>query len=42
MKYTVLGKTGMKISAVAYGGIVSSGFYEGESFPEDDQNASAR
>ncbi len=42
MKYTVLGKTGMEISAVAYGGIVSSGFYEGESFPEDDQNASDR
>ena len=42
MKYNILGKTGIRISAVSYGGIVSAGFYDGRNYPEWDQAASDR
>ena len=42
MKYNILGKTGIRISAVSYGGIVSAGFYDGRNYPECDQAASDR
>ncbi|MBQ9358587.1 MAG: aldo/keto reductase, partial [Abditibacteriota bacterium] len=42
MKYTQLGQTGIRISMVAYGGIVSSGFYGGVRYPSEGQEASDR
>ncbi len=42
MKYRRFGKTGIDISAVTYGGIVSAGFYDNASYPELDQAASDR
>ena len=42
MKYTQLGQTGIRISMVAYGGIVSSGFYGGVHYPSEGQEASDR
>ncbi len=42
MKYRQLGNTGMYISAVSYGGIVSAGFYGGTDYPEEGQDASDR
>ena len=42
MKYTQLGKTDISISRVAYGGIVSAGFYDNVSYPSEDQKASDR
>ena len=40
MKYIQLGHTGMKVSRVSYGGIVSSGVYDGISYPLEGQAAS--
>ncbi len=40
MHYNTLGRTGIQISAVSYGGIVSAGYYDRVSYPELDQNAS--
>ena len=42
MKYNPLGNTGMDISAIAYGGIVSAGYYDEIGYPDLDQNASDR
>jgi len=42
MKYRTLGNTGIEISAVMYGGIVSSGTYEGVTYPGEDQALSDR
>jgi len=42
MKYRDFGRTGMKISAVSYGGIVSAGNFEGAHCPEVDQKGSDR
>ena len=42
MKYNKLGNTGMTVSAVSYGGIVSAGYYDHQSYPEWDQAASDR
>ncbi len=42
MQYRPLGRTGIDISAIAYGGIVSAGFYDGVRYPELDQAASDR
>ena len=42
MKYRQLGKTGISISAVSYGGIVSAGFYGGTDYPLEGQEASDR
>lgn len=42
MKYNPLGKTDIQISGVAYGGIVSAGFYDNVSYPTEDQSASDR
>ncbi len=42
MEYRDFGKTGIKISAVSYGGIVSAGFYDRKDYPEDCQEASDR
>ena len=42
MKYNALGRTGIDISAVSYGGIVSAGFYDRVNYPELDQAASDR
>lgn len=42
MEYRKLGRTGMNISAVAYGGIVSAGKYDGDDYPEEGQKASDR
>ena len=42
MKYKPLGHTGLTISAVSYGGIVSAGFYDNTDYPALDQNASDR
>ncbi len=39
MEYRPLGKTGIQVSAVSYGGIVSAGFYEGVSYPAMRQQA---
>jgi len=40
MKYRVFGRTGIQISAVSYGGIVSAGVYDGISYPEYGQPVS--
>lgn len=40
MKYRVLGRTGIQISAVTYGGIVSAGEYDKVTYPEYGQAAS--
>lgn len=40
MKYLEFGRTGISISAVTYGGIVSAGNFEGAHCPEDDQKGS--
>ena len=42
MKYRPFGSTGISISAVSYGGIVSAGFYGGENYPSEGQEASDR
>lgn len=42
MKNNVLGRTGLKVSAVSYGGIVSAGLYEDIQYPALDQSASDR
>ncbi len=42
MKYNKLGSTGMTVSAVSYGGIVSAGYYDHQNYPEWDQAASDR
>lgn len=42
MKYRAFGRTGIHISAVAYGGIVSAGFYDGTDYPEWGQASSDR
>ncbi len=42
MKYRAFGNTGLTISAVAYGGIVSAGFYDRTLYPSEDQKASDR
>ncbi len=42
MNYKALGRTGMQISAVSYGGIVSAGFYSHTNYPELDQSSSDR
>ncbi len=42
MKYRALGKTGLTVSAVSYGGIVSSGIYDGAVYPSEGQSASDR
>ncbi|MBQ6679876.1 MAG: aldo/keto reductase [Lachnospiraceae bacterium] len=42
MKYRKLGNTGIEISAVSYGGIVSAGVYSGAVYPEEGQEASDR
>jgi len=42
MKYNTLGRAGIKISAVSYGGIVSAGYYDHVNYPELDQAASDR
>ena len=42
MKYNTLGSTGLTISAVTYGGIVSAGFYDNVLYPEENQQASDR
>ena len=42
MKYVDFGRTGMKLSAVSYGGIVSAGNFEGAICPEADQKGSDR
>ena len=42
MKYRKLGRTGLDVSAVSYGGIVSAGVYEGVRYPELGQDASDR
>ena len=40
MKYVEFGRTGIQISAVTYGGIVSAGNFEGAHCPSDDQKGS--
>lgn len=40
MKYRDFGRTGIKISAVSYGGIVSAGVYDRVTYPEYGQEAS--
>ena len=40
MKYVEFGRTGIQISQVAYGGIVSAANFEGVHCPEDDQKGS--
>lgn len=42
MEYRRFGRTGISISAVTYGGIVSAGFYDGTNYPTEDQSASDR
>ena len=42
VKYTQLGKTDIHISRVSYGGIVSAGYYDHVSYPEEGQDASDR
>ena len=42
MKYSSLGRTGIEVSTVAYGGIVSAGFYDNALYPELGQEASDR
>ena len=40
MKYVDFGRTGIQISAVSYGGIVSAGNFDGAHCPADDQKGS--
>ncbi|MBR6342519.1 MAG: aldo/keto reductase [Selenomonadaceae bacterium] len=40
MKYQNLGSTGMRISKISYGGIVSAGYYDHVRYPSEDQKAS--
>ena len=42
MKYAKLGKTDLTVSRVAYGGIVSAGFYGNVTYPSEWQDASNR
>lgn len=42
MEYRKFGRTGINISAVSYGGIVSAGQYGGMNYPEEGQAASDR
>ena len=42
MNYRLLGNTGINISTISYGGIVSAGFYSQVDYPELDQAASDR
>ena len=42
MQYKALGRTGISISAVSYGGIVSAGNFGGAHCPQDDQAGSDR
>ena len=42
MQYVDFGRTGMNVSAVSYGGIVSAGKFDGVHCPQDDQPSSDR
>lgn len=42
MKYCQLGTTGLTVSRVSYGGIVSAGFYDNVAYPSEGQDASDR
>ncbi len=42
MEYREFGRTGIRISAVSYGGIVSAGFYDGVNYPDLGQASSDR
>ena len=42
MKYSKLGNTGMEVSRVLYGGIVSAGVYDNVYYPSEGQEASDR
>ena len=42
MEYRIFGKTGINISAISYGGIVSAGVYDGVTYPTEGQEASDR
>ncbi len=42
MQYHSLGRTGLQVSVISYGGIVSAGFYDKVHYPQLDQNASDR
>ncbi|MBR4444221.1 MAG: aldo/keto reductase [Clostridia bacterium] len=42
MKYNSLGRTGMEVSVISYGGIVSAGVYDHTRYPELGQDASDR
>ncbi len=42
MNQKPLGRTGIRVSTVSYGGIVSAGFYSHTDYPELDQSASDR
>ena len=42
MKYRQFGNTGISISSVSYGGIVSAGVYGGEKYDSEGQEASDR
>ena len=42
MKYCQLGNTGLTVSRVSYGGIVSAGFYDNVAYPSEGQDASDR
>ncbi len=42
VKYRSFGRTGIRISAISYGGIVSAGFYDRVRYPELGQDASDR
>lgn len=42
MQYHILGNTGIPLSAIAYGGIVSAGLYDGVQYPALSQEASDR
>ena len=42
MKYRQFGSTGISVSAVSYGGIVSAGIYGGAEYPSEGQDASDR
>ena len=42
MKYNPLGRTGINVSTIAYGGIVSAGIYDRINYPELGQDASDR
>lgn len=42
MKYKPLGRTGIDVSTISYGGIVSAGFYDNTRYPSLGQDASDR